>query len=72
MAVPTFEMKISGRPIAIIKSGDRQLKFVKIKKFHSKYFYVKDVGVFELDDKYEYRFGKCPVYFYNFSSSPES
>lgn len=69
MAVPTFEMKISGRPIAIIKSGDRQLKFVKIKKFHSKYFYVKDVGVFELDDKYEYRFGKCPVYFYNFSNS---
>lgn len=69
MAVPTFEMKFSGKPIAIIKSGDRQLKFVKIKKFHSKYFYVKDVGVFELDDKYEYRYGKCPVYFYNFSNS---
>jgi hypothetical protein len=69
MAIPLLEMKLSGRPVAIIKSGDRQLKFVKIKKFQSKYFYVKDIGVFELDDKYEYRYGKCPVYFYNFSNS---
>jgi hypothetical protein len=46
-----------------------QLRFVKIQKFHSKYFYVKDIGVFELDDSYEYRYGGCAVYFYNFSNS---
>ena len=69
MGLPLFEMKYSGRPVAIIKTGDRQLRFVKIKKFHSKYFYVKDAGVFELDDSYEYRYGKCAVYFYNFSNS---
>ena len=69
MGLPLFEMKYSGRPVAIIKTGDRQLRFVKIKKFHSKYFYVKEIGVFELDDSYEYRYGKCAVYFYNFSNS---
>lgn len=69
MGLPLFEMKYSGRPVAIIKTGDRQLRFVKIKKFHSKYFYVKDAGVFELDDSYEYRYGKCAVYFYNFANS---
>ena len=69
MGLPLIEMKYSGRPVAIIKTGDRQLRFVKIKKFHSKYFYVKDAGVFELDDSYEYRYGKCAVYFYNFSNS---
>jgi len=69
MGLPLFEMKYSGRPVAIIKTGDRQLRFIKIKKFHSKYFYVKEIGVFELDDTYEYRYGKCAVYFYNFSNS---
>lgn len=69
MGLPLIEMKYAGRPVAIIKTGDRQLRFVKIKKFHSKYFYVKDIGVFELDDSYEYRYGKCAVYFYNFSNS---
>jgi len=69
MGLPLFEMKWSGKPVAIIKTGDRQLRFVKIQKFHSKYFYVKDIGVFELDDSYEYRYGGCAVYFYNFANS---
>ena len=45
MPLPLFEIKIAGKPIAIIKSGDRQLQFVKIKKFHSKYFATKE-GIF--------------------------
>ena len=69
MGLPLFEMKWSGKPVAIIKTGDRQLRFVKIQKFHSKYFYVKEIGVFELDDSYEYRYGGCAVYFYNFANS---
>ena len=69
MGLPLFEMKWSGKPVAIIKTGDRQLRFIKIQKFHSKYFYVKEIGVFELDDSYEYRYGGCAVYFYNFSNS---
>jgi len=71
MVIPLFEMKISKQPIAIIKSGDRQLQFVKVAKHSSKYFTTKDGKIFELDDEYEYRMhkGKTGVYFYNFSNS---
>ena len=51
MPLPLFSMSISGQPIAIIKSGDRQLQFYKVKKFLSKYFSTSD-GVYELDDQY--------------------
>ena len=68
MAIPIFETKISGKPIAIVKSGDRQLNFVKVNKFNSKYFATVD-GVYELDDTYEYRFKKTGIYFYNFGNS---
>ena len=67
MPLPLFSMSISGQPIAIIKSGDRQLQFYKVKKFLSKYFSTSD-GVYELDDQYEYRYKKGGVYFYNFSN----
>lgn len=69
MPIPILEMKLSGTPCAIIKAGDRQIKFVKIAKFGSKYFSTKDGQVFELDDEYEYRYKKTGVYFYNFSNS---
>lgn len=72
MALPLWEMKISKAPIAIIKGGDRQLMFYKIKKFSSKFFAIKDNSgsglVFELDDRYEYRYKNTSVYFYNFSN----
>ena len=62
-------MKLAKSPIAIIKSGDRQLSFVKIRKFDSKYFAVNSVGVFELDDEYEYRYKNISIYLYNYSNS---
>ena len=68
MPLPLFEIKIAGKPIAIIKSGDRQLQFVKIKKFHSKYFATRE-GIFEIDDEYSYQYGKTSIYFYNFSNN---
>lgn len=68
MPLPLFEIKIAGKPIAIIKSGDRQLQFVKIKKFHSKYFATKD-GIFEIDDEYSYQYSKTSIYIYNFSNN---
>ena len=49
--------------------GDRQVSFVKINKYNSKYFTTKDGQTYELDDEYEYRFKKTGVYFYNFSNS---
>ena len=69
MALPLFEMKISGRPIAILKTGDRQLQFIKINKINFKYFATKE-GIYELDDQYEYRYKKkVSVFFYNFHNS---
>ena len=68
MPLPLFEIKIAGKPIAIIKSGDRQLQFVKIKKFHSKYFATKD-GIYEIDDEYSYQYSKTAIFFYNFSNN---
>ena len=50
MAIPLFEIKLSKKHIAIIKTGDRQLAFIKINKFDVKYFATKEFGVFELDD----------------------
>ena len=68
MVVPLLEIKFSKKPIAIIKSGDRQLSFVKINKFDSKYFAVADSGVYELDDEYEYRYKNTSIYLYNYSN----
>ena len=69
MVIPLFEMKISKKPIGIIKMGDRSLKFVKINKTDAKYFTTKDGMVFEVDDEYEYRFRKTGIYFFNHSNS---
>ena len=69
MVVPLFEMKLSKKPIAIIKMGDRNVSFVKINKYNSKYVTTKDGQTYELDDEYEYRYKKTGVYFYNFSNS---
>ena len=69
LVVPIFEMKLSKKPIAIIKMGDRNVSFVKINKYNSKYFTTKDGQTYELDDEYEYRYKKTGVYFYNFSNS---
>ena len=69
LVVPLFEIKMSKKPIAIIKMGDRQVSFVKINKYNSKYFTTKDGQTYELDDEYEYRYKKTGVYFYNFSNS---
>ena len=69
LVVPLFEIKLSKQPIAVIKMGDRQVSFVKINKYNSKYFTTKDGQTYELDDEYEYRFKKTGVYFYNFSNS---
>ena len=62
-------MKLSKKPIAIIKMGDRNISFVKINKYNSKYFTTKEGQTYELDDEYEYRYKKTGVYFYNFSNS---
>lgn len=69
MAFPFLEISKSNSPIAIIKTGDRQLEIVKISKIYSKYFVTRTGGVFELDDQYEYKFKKTGIYFYNFSNS---
>ena len=44
-------MKLSKKPIAVIKMGDRSIQFVKIKKTDAKYFTTKDGMVFEVDDE---------------------
>ena len=70
MGIPFFEMAVTGSPIAIIKSGDRQVSFIKINKYADKYFSTKDGQTFELDDEYEYRFrNKTSIYLYNHGNS---
>jgi hypothetical protein len=69
LVVPLFEIKLSKKPIAIIKMGDRNITFIKINKYNSKYFTTKDGQTYELDDEYEYRYKKTGIYFYNFSNS---
>ena len=69
MVVPKIAMRYFASGVAIIKGGDRQLKFVKIRKYNNKYFCVNGSGIYELDDQYEYRYYKTGVYFYNFNNS---
>ena len=69
MVVPKFGMRYLANTVAIIKGGDRQLKFLKIKKYNNKFFAVRNGGIYELDDQYEYRYFKTGVYFYNFNNS---
>ena len=68
MVVPKIAMRYFVSSVAIIKGGDRQLKFVKINKYNNKYFCAGGSGVYELDDQYEYRYFKTGVYFYNFNT----
>ena len=69
MVVPKIAMKYLAGTVGIIKMGDRQLKFVKIKKYNNKYFCVNGSGIYEVDDQYEYRYFKTGVYFFNFNNS---
>ena len=69
MVIPKIGMRYFCNVVAIIKQGDRQLKFIKIKKYNNKFFCVAGAGIFELDDQYEYRYYKTGVYFYNFNNS---
>ena len=69
MVVPKIAMRYLASSVAIIKGGDRQLKFCKIRKYNNKYFCVNGSGIYELDDQYEYRYFKTGVYFYNFNNS---
>ena len=69
MVVPKIAMRYFASSVAVIKGGDRQLKFVKIKKYNNKYFCVNGSGIYELDDQYEYRYFKTGIYFYNFNNS---
>ncbi len=65
---PILEIIWSNSPIAIIKTGDRDLEVRKIHKILGKFFMTK-YGVFELDSKYEYRIGKQAVYIFNATNS---
>ena len=69
MVIPKIGMRYFCNVVAIIKQGDRQLKFIKIRKYNNKFFCVAGAGIFELDDQYEYRYYKTGVYFYNFNNS---
>ena len=69
MVVPKFGMRYLANTVAIIKGGDRQLRFIKIKKYNNKFFAVRNGGIYEVDDQYEYRYFKTGVYFYNFNNS---
>ena len=69
MVIPKIGMRYFCNVVAIIKQGDRQLKFIKIKKYNNKFFCVAGAGIFELDAQYEYRYYKTGVYFYNFNNS---
>ena len=69
MVVPKFGMRYLANTVAIIKGGDRQLRFLKIRKYNNKYFAIKGGGIYELDDQYEYRYFKTGVYFFNFNNS---
>ncbi len=65
---PILEIIWSNSPIAIIKTGDRDLEIRKIKKVLGKFF-MTPYGVFELDSKYEYRIGKQAIYIFNATNS---
>ena len=69
MVVPKIAMRYLASSVCIIKGGDRQLKFCKIRKYNNKYFCVNGSGIYELDDQYEYRYFKTGIYFYNFNNS---
>lgn len=69
MAIPILEIKSSKKPIAIIKGGDRRLHFYKVNRFADKMFATREGLLFELDDRYEYRYRRTSIYIYNFSNS---
>ncbi len=65
---PVLDIIYSNNPIAIIKTGDRDLEIRKIKKVLGRFFFTP-YGCFELDSKYEYRYKKQSIYIFNSTNS---
>lgn len=66
-SVPSIEIHMSNEPIAIMISASGQIKFYKIRS-KGRYFTIFDrkgvKGIFTINNKYGYRIGKTPCYFY--------
>ncbi|NIN03682.1 MAG: hypothetical protein GTO44_10005 [Hydrotalea flava] len=65
--VPEIEIHMSNEPIAIMLLSSGQIKPYKIKS-KGRYFTIFDrkgvKGIFTINNKYRYSWGKTPVYFY--------
>ena len=67
---PSIEMHHSKEPIAFVFYPSKQIKAYKLRVLSGKYFYVMDgkkyQGIFELDPRKAYHYGKgVPIYFYD-------
>jgi hypothetical protein len=64
--IPEMEIHLSNEPIALFLSADGRIMPKKIKN-KGRYFTVNDKklkGIYTINNKYAYRWGKTPVYFY--------
>lgn len=64
--IPEMEIHMANEPIALFLSATGQIKAFKIKT-KGRYFTVNDKrlkGIYTINNKYSYRWGKTPIYFY--------
>lgn len=60
------EIEIGGGGVyAFIVTLTNRIKIYSIKPIHGRLFYIPDLGLFQLDEKYRYTFKKSEVYFYS-------
>lgn len=63
MAFPQLEIEHGGT-FAFITTVYNQLKIHQVKPIYGRIFFVKDLGVYQLNEEYRYLFGRGEVYWY--------
>ncbi len=70
MGFPRTDVEFSRLPVALVLNPNNELKAYQVKPHLSKFFVIKEYGVFEIDSNTACRMGKTPIYFY-YSDHPK-
>ena len=64
MPIPVFDMRYTRYPIAVLIMPNKTVEFISMRTIKGRFFVCK-YGVYQVENKYAYRYGKQLVYFYD-------
>ncbi len=64
MTIPVFNMRYTRYPIAVLIMPNKTVEFISMRAIKGRFFVCK-YGVYQVESKYAYRYGKQLIYFYD-------